>query len=172
LLPALFLRFGHLFSYTKMTKLPRRYNICHNIQYAVRRMSHFQTSAPFWKQQTSSFTSMPYGNASSKKNRLRDQTGFGMRNSQDVEKNVFKQSVCTSVCLYVYQFVCLSVCLSVLLSRVLLKRLTDRVQNLIAFMSSYMKRYPENLITIEQSLLKFFLAITKVRLLPLSYKRI
>jgi len=35
------------------------------------------------------------------KNRLRDKTGFGMYNPQNVEKSGFGQSVCVSVCLAV-----------------------------------------------------------------------
>ena len=46
------------------------------------------------------------------KNRLRDKTGFGMYNPQNVEKSGFGQSVCVCVCLSV----CLSGRLSVLLS--------------------------------------------------------
>jgi len=41
------------------------------------------------------------------KNRLRDKTGFGMYNPQNVEKSGFGQSVCVSVCLPVP--VCLAV---------------------------------------------------------------
>ena len=50
------------------------------------------------------------------KNRLRDKTGFGMYNPQNVEKSGFGQSVCVSVCLSVRLSVCLSGRLSVLLS--------------------------------------------------------
>jgi len=35
------------------------------------------------------------------KNRLRDKTGFGMYNPQNVEESGFGQSVCVSVCLAV-----------------------------------------------------------------------
>jgi len=41
------------------------------------------------------------------KNRLRDKTGFGMYNPQNVEKNGYGQSVSVCVC------VCLTVCLAV-----------------------------------------------------------
>jgi len=42
------------------------------------------------------------------KNRLRDKTGFGMCNPQNVKKSGFGQSVCVSVCLSVCPSVCLA----------------------------------------------------------------